>query len=477
MDDGRLDVLSPAGKPVATYPVGGYDIVHSDVDDSFWVVGKKVTKIGKDGTILCQGEDEVSWLAVCVSVDQTTGTAWVVVRDNPSIPDSKPELLAVDKNGRLQQRIDLGELIPFSVAVDSDNGIVWVGCRGTTLRYTTQGKKLKSARFAEGFSIAPGASGSSVIAASDSDLAWATVADTGRVEIRFPTIDVRRDLLSSSQKWVAKVPWAGAKLPSSPELASLSMDKDAHLKLADYQESAKRLEALGQALLMYANDYADKLPVALENLRSHTDERSRRSYVNEADMKWLQDNVEYLAKGRNIADRPDTVVAYDKTVLGKGEGTLVLYLDSRVAFEGPHKLETLGIKAVTSETISRGDAARAESAERLVALGKAALIYTIDHEKRLPARIEDLPDDPELSKSWLLENVTYLGTGMKTHCESDTLIAYDKTLLLGGHGTNVLRLDTQVVFEPPGRLKELVAVALREASRTQLTCLGKSLLI
>ncbi len=49
------------------------------------------------------------------------------------------------------------------------------------------------------------------------------------------------------------------------------------------------------------------------------------------------------AKGGRLSDVPIMVSAYDKTVLRKGEGTLVLYLDSRVAFEGPHKLETLGI--------------------------------------------------------------------------------------------------------------------------------------
>jgi hypothetical protein len=346
---------------VATYPIGGYDIAYSDGDDSFWVVGKRVTKIGKEGKVVCQLADEVSWLAPCVSVDQTTGAAWVVVRDNPSIPESKPELLAVDKNGRMQQRIDLGDLIPFSVAVDSDNGIVWVGCRGTTLRYTTQGEKLKSARFADGFSIAPGASRNSVVAASDFDLVTATVADTGRVDVGFPPVDVRRDLLSSSQKWVAKVPWSGAKLQSSPELAKLTMDRDAHMKLADYPESKAKLEALGKALLMYANDYDDKLPNALEGVRS---------FVGEADTKWLQDNVEYLGKGRNLADRPDLVVAYDKSVLRRGEGTLVLYLDSRVVFEGPHKLETLGIpvggSTVNQQSDSR-EASRSHDVNRSVA--------------------------------------------------------------------------------------------------------------
>lgn len=345
VEQGRVQVVSPAGQLLATYPINGFDIAYSDRDDSFWVVGETIRRIGKDGKVLCRVADEISWLAVCVSVDQRTGIAWIVARDNPTVADSKPELLAVDKNGRMQQRIDLGDLLPFSVAVDSDNGIVWVGCMGTTLRYTTAGEKLKSARYAWGFSIVPGSSRDDVIAASQFELVMATVADAGRGGLGAPPREVR-DLLGSSQKWVAKVPWAAAKLPSSPELVSLTRDRDAGLKLADYPESKDRLEALGKALLMYANDYEDKLPDTLEGVRS---------FVGDTDMKWFLDHIEYLGKGRNLADRPDLVVAYDKAVLRKGEGTLVLYLDSRVTFEGPHKLETLGIPVGGSAANQRRD--------------------------------------------------------------------------------------------------------------------------
>ncbi|MEN6428572.1 MAG: M56 family metallopeptidase, partial [Phycisphaerales bacterium] len=141
--EGRLQVVSPTGEMLMTYPIPGYDIACSDLDDSFWVVGKTVSRVSKDGRVLSQTAGEVSWLAVSVSVDQKTGTAWVVVRDHPDIPGSRPELWAVDKNARIQQQIDLGDLLPYCVVVDSGNGIVWIGCLGVTLRYTTQGEKLK----------------------------------------------------------------------------------------------------------------------------------------------------------------------------------------------------------------------------------------------------------------------------------------------------------------------------------------------
>jgi DNA-binding beta-propeller fold protein YncE len=331
---GNLQVISPAGKPVATYPIAGLDIAYSRQDRSFWVVSKDVSKVSLDGKVLDQITGQIPWCAVSVSVDQKTGSAWVVVRAHPQVVDSKDGLWIVDKNVKVQKRIDLEELAPSCVAVDSENGVAWVGCGSTTLHFTTGGEKLKSARLVPGFSVAPGASGSSVVAANQGGLTIATVRDTGYVELGGPPREVR-DLLSSSQKWVAIVPWAGAKLASSPELVNLALDKDAGLRLADYPESAKRLETLGKALLLYANDYNDKFPDALEGVRSS---------VGEADMRWLMDNVEYLGKGKTVAGRPDVAVAYDKTVLRKGAGTLVLYLDCHVAFEGPHKLDTLGIK-------------------------------------------------------------------------------------------------------------------------------------
>jgi prepilin-type processing-associated H-X9-DG protein len=484
LSSGHIRVVSPAGQTVAEYQVPGFDITYSRHDDSFWVVGKTICRIGRDGKVLGKVPGEIPWMAASVSVDEKTGSAWVVVRDHPNVPESRPELWAVDKNARIQQRIDLGELMPFCVAADSDNEIVWVGCLGATLRYTTKGEKLRSARYASGFSIVPGPSANSVIAASQWELAMATVRDTGYVESGSPPREVR-DLLSSSQKWVAKVSWSGAKLQSSPELANLmgglTRDRDLDLKLADYPESQERLRSLGKALLMYANDYEDKLPDTLDGVQT---------FVSEADLKWLKDNVEYLGKGKTVSEPPDVVVAYDRTVLRKGEGTLVLYLDSHVAFEGPHKLERLGIQAVAPENVSRGvreasqrppdETWRLESAKRLSALGKAALLFTIDHEHRLPEKIEDLPDNIGLEKSWLAENVTYLGKGMKTSNEPDSPVAYDKMMLLVAGGTNVLYLNTQVVFEGPQQLKRLGIIPTvdpRAKSRMELLEVGKSLLI
>jgi hypothetical protein len=165
------------------------------------------------------------------------------------------------------------------------------------------------------------------------------------MELNGPSQEVRQ-LLSSSQKWVAKVPWAGAKLQSTPELAGLVHSGVPEEGSAEQAVSARSLAALGKALLLYANDHEDRLPETLDGVQS---------YLEREEWKWLKDNVEYIGKGRTMADRPGVVVAYDKALLRQGVGTLVLYLDSHVTFEIPRKLKELGVTAPASD-VGQGSA-------------------------------------------------------------------------------------------------------------------------
>jgi len=99
-------------------------------------------------------------------------------------------------------------------------------------------------------------------------------------------------------------------------------------------ESTRKLSNLGKALLIYAKEHDDKYPVSLHHLPV---------YLNVKDYRWVLSNVEYLAHGKTLADRPDTVIAYDKTLLKERKGTNVLYNDCHVGFEKVEKLKQLGI--------------------------------------------------------------------------------------------------------------------------------------
>ena len=97
-----------------------------------------------------------------------------------------------------------------------------------------------------------------------------------------------------------------------------------------------RLHILGIAVVTYADEHNGMLPNTLQELKPYI----------EHDFQWLVDNVEYLGKGKSTADAPDTVIAYDKTLLEKGQGTNVLFLDAHVEFLKAERLERLGIIAI-----------------------------------------------------------------------------------------------------------------------------------
>jgi len=203
-------------------------------------------------------------------------------------------------------------------------------------------------------------------------------------------------------------------------------------------ESAEKLKKLGLAVAMYADDHNSKLPDTLQKLKPYV--------VNEQDFQWLLDNVVYLGKGRTDSTiRPNTMLAYDKTLLAEGEGTNVLFGDLRVAFRTPEQLKI---------------DVQFESAEKLRQLALAALMYADDHKGKFAADLNKLK--PYLGKEnlfeWLIENVEYIGRGKMTDVRRPQrrAVAYDRTLLGKGYGTNVAFMDGHVEFLRPEQVEKLV---------------------
>jgi|GEM_PF-3260726 len=101
-------------------------------------------------------------------------------------------------------------------------------------------------------------------------------------------------------------------------------------------KSADKLKGLGRALLTFANDHQGNYPDALQEL-------AQKDYIDEQDLKWFLENVQYHVEGKTAADPPNATIAYDKTLLDRANGTNVLFNDSHVAFARPEQLEKLGI--------------------------------------------------------------------------------------------------------------------------------------
>ena len=97
-----------------------------------------------------------------------------------------------------------------------------------------------------------------------------------------------------------------------------------------------KLNDLGKAMVSFETDHNGVLPDGLDAFSSYL--------RNPNDIEWLKDNVKYTGKGKTRKDRPDAVIAYDKSLLKLGQGTNLLFLDAHVEFVGPQRLKSLGIQ-------------------------------------------------------------------------------------------------------------------------------------
>ena len=103
-------------------------------------------------------------------------------------------------------------------------------------------------------------------------------------------------------------------------------------------ESAKKLSALGRAMVLHKGDYVPKIPDDVRELHKYGE-------LNKEDLEWFLENGMYLGKGITSATWwPNTVFAYDKTLLEKRGCTNVLFGDLRVDFLEPEQLEKLSIR-------------------------------------------------------------------------------------------------------------------------------------
>ncbi|MBA7706112.1 hypothetical protein ES703_114958 [subsurface metagenome] len=103
-------------------------------------------------------------------------------------------------------------------------------------------------------------------------------------------------------------------------------------------ESAEKLRQLALAALMYADDHKGKLAADLNKLKPYLGKENL--------FEWIVENVEYIGQGKMTdVRRPHRrAVAYDRTLLGKGYGTNVAFMDGHVEFLRPEQVENLGIK-------------------------------------------------------------------------------------------------------------------------------------
>ncbi|MHC4085312.1 MAG: HEAT repeat domain-containing protein [Planctomycetota bacterium] len=216
----------------------------------------------------------------------------------------------------------------------------------------------------------------------------------------------------------------------------------------DEEASTLKLKRLGTVLLAYAKEhdgeFPSSYPVVLPRIKRE---------LGESDFSWYVRHIKYIGKHKRVSEDRSRIIAYNKIMLKQGEGTDVLFPNGDVGFIEAPDLKSFGLKV---------PGVKEESAENLMQLGIALLIYARDHEGVLPSEFELDPIRQEMSDSdfrWCLGHAEYIGQGKKPSFSSwndrTIEIAYDKTLLRQGEGTNVLFMDCRVEFLGLDRLEEL----------------------
>ncbi|MGE5297176.1 MAG: hypothetical protein ACM3VT_20315 [Solirubrobacterales bacterium] len=230
---------------------------------------------------------------------------------------------------------------------------------------------------------------------------------------------------------------AQAEVQEDPESAQL-------LRSADW------FNRLGRSVLIYASKHDDWMPQSLEEIKEFAD--------SEEQYQWYLANVEYLGAGHSVSNPPTVLIAYDKTLLATGKGTIALFLDTHIAFIEPRDFAKYGL-AGGIEAVKQKNGELFElgaSEDGLNGLGRALRFYASENEDRLPASLEDVKKHftREERYQWITQNVQYLGAGLLSSQSPSLVVAYDKTLLAKGAGTNALFLDNHVEFIPPEKLAE-----------------------
>lgn len=188
LDSGQIVVLDGNGGEVAVHPVRGFDIAHDPHSGGFWIVGRDLAKLDRDGKVLFQRRNP-GWAYVSVAPDPRDGSAWVVERDHPDAPGSKDRLWRFAPDGSVAREIDLSATPAAEVACDPKTGVAWVPGE-ELLRFDPDGRPLPPLPI-QALGIAASPATGAFWVATQSELLQ--LGPEGKPQARFPLDITSRD--------------------------------------------------------------------------------------------------------------------------------------------------------------------------------------------------------------------------------------------------------------------------------------------
>jgi hypothetical protein len=100
LNTGELLILNANGQEKTRHPIAAFGIAFSPAEDAFWIVGKAIAKLGRDGKIQSTYPlPDGAYTFTDVAVDREHGGAWVLETGHPDIPLSQRRLWKVSREG------------------------------------------------------------------------------------------------------------------------------------------------------------------------------------------------------------------------------------------------------------------------------------------------------------------------------------------------------------------------------------------
>ncbi|MDB5172958.1 MAG: blaR1 4 [Phycisphaerales bacterium] len=131
------------GKKRLEVPIAGAVIAYSPHDRCFWVTGKRLMKISREGKVLVEPSISFAWVSRELAVNPADGSVWVTEESHPEVHDSHNRLYVISPDGQVLTQRDLGKREPGRIVLDAPRGVAWVCLSKALAKMTLDGKTLR----------------------------------------------------------------------------------------------------------------------------------------------------------------------------------------------------------------------------------------------------------------------------------------------------------------------------------------------
>jgi hypothetical protein len=188
-----LIVFGADGRKLHEWKLKGLDIAYSAHDDCFWLAGKRLQKVDREGNFLAESSVDFPWVATSVSVNEKDGSVWVAEGRHPNVTESRGRVWIFEPDGRTRKSFSV-DVDNRCVVVDAPRGAAWVSGRTGTYKVDLDGQVLTAIPVAGALCVE-----------GDTGYVWLASSE-GAWRLDMDGKPVWGEATPKSQKWVCMLP-------------------------------------------------------------------------------------------------------------------------------------------------------------------------------------------------------------------------------------------------------------------------------